>query len=217
MRFLIGIFVFVTMLNTGLAQNGIESNLANFSEEILELALANSEVTFMTEEEKQVVFFMNLVRLEPQIFLNEVVRPYIKENYAPGNYYCKTLISDLKKAKPTSVILMKEDLYRMAIRHRKDIGKKGISSHSGSRNNTFTERSRPLLSTYYGTGENIGFGYQSAFENVMELLIDDKIKSFGHRCAILNPEYNCCGVSIGFHKKYETCCVIDFGILTVND
>ena len=58
--------------------------------------------------------------------------------------------------------------------------------------------------------ENIGFGYQSAFENVIELLIDLDVPSLGHRKTILNARFNYAGVSMGYHSDYGTCCVIDY-------
>jgi uncharacterized protein YkwD len=44
----------------------------------------------------------------------------------------------------------------------------------------------------------------------MALLIDDGIKSLGHRKNILNAGFHFVGIAIEPHKTYGTNCVMDF-------
>ena len=200
----------------GIGQALFLPDLSAFSEETVTKASSCLENSFMTGEEQKVVFYMNLVRLEPQTFSKYIVKPYIAFYELNSNHYVKTLYSDLKKASPTVAFAMKQDLFDVAKKHLDDIGKNGIGGHTGSKRNTFEKRVAHLLNTYNGVSENIGLGFETPLDNVMGLLIDDGIKNVGHRKAILSKDYNCVGVALGFHKEYDTGCVMDFGLLDVN-
>lgn len=193
--------------------HAFDPDLSSFSKDTIQKAKANSPVEFMTDKEEEVVFFLNLVRLEPQLFLTEIVKPYVEAQELVPNKYVKSLYTDLKKVKPTQPLFMKQDLYKVAYDHLKDIGPKGIEGHTGSRGKTYTKRVKHLLNTYYGVSENIGLGFDDPLGFVIGLLIDDGVKSLGHRKAILNADYNCVGVTLGTHKEFGTGCVMDFGIL----
>ena len=167
----------------------------------------------MNSEEQEVVFYMNLVRLEPSVFLEYILKPYVLHHELNKNHYVKSLYSDLKKTKPTIPLVMKADLYAVAEAHLKDIGGKGIEGHTGSNGKSFKKRVDHLFDTYITVSENIGLGFETPLDNVIGLLIDDGVKDVGHRKAILSPNYNCVGVSIGTHKNYTNGCVMDFGFL----
>ncbi len=194
-------------------QKVFEPDFSSFSKQTIEKARTNSPVEFMTPEEQEVVFLMNLVRLEPQTFLEQIVKPYIEYHGIKRNYYVKSLFTDLNKAKSVDPYQIKKDLYSVAYNHMLDIGSHGLEGHNGSKGNSFTKRIKPLVKTYYGVSENIALGGNSPIEYVMLLLIDDGIKNLGHRIVILSKDFNCVGVSIGTHKTYNTACVMDFGLL----
>ena len=115
-------------------------NLKGFSQETLEAAMTNSPVAFMSGEEQKVVFYMNLVRLEPQVFLEQILKPYVAAKQLNVNGYVKSLYSDLQKATPTHPFVMKPDLYQVAQSHAEDIGLKGLTGHTGSHGKTFKKR-----------------------------------------------------------------------------
>lgn len=213
MRVIILFSLFLQISLGVFSQGSFIPDLTGFSSNTLIKAKENTNVKYMTTEEQDVIFYMNLVRLAPKTYLETILIPYITYNELEKNPYVKSLIRDLKRAKPVREISAKSDLAKMAKRHRVDIGNNGISSHTGSKHQTFKKRSKGLMRSYYGMAENIGFGYNSAFENVIELLIDSDVPSLGHRKTILNGQFNCSGVSMGYHSDYGTCCVVDFGIL----
>lgn len=194
------------------AQKVFSPNLNGFAKETLQSAMDGS-VDFMTAEEQKVVFFMNLVRLEPQVFLTDVLQPYVKFHELNENTYLKSLYRDLSKAPSTAVFVMKKDLFEVSKLHVQDIGKKGLTGHKGSQGKTFKRRVNHLFSTYLTVSENVGLGFKSPLDNVIGLLIDDGVKDLGHRKAILSPDYNCVGVALGAHKNYTYGCVMDFGQL----
>lgn len=89
----------------------------------------------------------------------------------------------------------------MAQSHMKDIGAKGLVSHTGSHGKTFKKRSESVIPFYSAVAENIGLGYSSALANTIGLLIDQGVKNLGHRETILQTKYDCVGVALGGHKK----------------
>jgi len=213
---IIPVLLFFVISIGGSSQEIFHPDLSGFSQETIVKAKSNDMVMFMTDEEKEVVFYSNLVRLKPHIFLETIVKPYVKINYPYRNYYVKSLVADLKRAQPVGQLVMKKDLYIMSRNHQADIGKNSIHGHTGSKGKTFNKRAKHLMLKYYGVSENIGLGFISPIENVLELLIDDGVVDLGHRVTILSEKYNCVGVSIGTHKTYGTGCVIDYGFL-LND
>ncbi len=91
--------------------------------------------------------------------------------------------------------------------HARKSGEKGTTGH-----NEFEKRFKPLLGKpYVQVAENCSYGYEQAIDIVISLLIDEGIKSLGHRKNMLSKEFNSVGVAIRPHRKYRINCVIDFG------
>jgi hypothetical protein len=168
-------------------------------------------VEFMNGEEQKVVFYMNLVRLEPQVFLKDVLRPYVAFHHLNVNSYLKSLYRDLEKATATIPFEISEDLYQVSRAHLDDIGSKGLTGHKGSKGKTFEKRVDHLFANYATVSENVGLGFPTPLSNVIGLLVDDGVKDLGHRKAILNAEYNRVGVAVGSHSNFTYGCVMDFG------
>ncbi len=59
-------------------------------------------------------------------------------------------------------------------------------------------------------GENIAYGESSPRDIVLALIIDDGVRSRGHRHNIFNPDFNYAGAALGPHARYGTVCSIDF-------
>ncbi len=203
--------LFMILSFLGLALGGNAQNLAAFSAEVLQKANTAEKNTQLNEEEKKIIFYMNLVRLEPQQFLNSILTPYTKENEVSKNSYYNSLVRDLKNAQSTSVLVFKDDLHKVAVEFAKDLSKSGKIGHVNSKGQDFSVRTKHLLSNYSALAENCQFGYDSALDIVIDLLIDDGVPSLGHRKTILNKEYQFVGVSTNTHKNYEYCSVQVFG------
>ncbi len=195
------------------AQKPFVPDFSHFSTESLHQAFPQQANSFMTAEEQKLVFYMNLLRLEPVVFLNDIVKPYVAFNELNVNSYVRSLYKDLAKSKSVSTLRMEQDLYEMAKSHLQDIGTNGLTGHVGSNGQTFKIRAAPLLNKYELVSENVGLGFNSPLDNLMGLLIDDGVKGLGHRKAILSPQYNGIGVAIGSHKEFVYGCVMDFGFL----
>ena len=59
-------------------------------------------------------------------------------------------------------------------------------------------------------GENISYSQETARGVVLALIIDDGVRSRGHRKNIFNPKFNYAGAAFGPHARYRTVCTIDF-------
>src|SRR5690242_5154132 len=59
-------------------------------------------------------------------------------------------------------------------------------------------------------GENISYSQKTARGVVLALIIDDGVRSRGHRKNIFNTKFNYAGAAFGPHARYRTVCTIDF-------
>ena len=105
------------------------------------------------------------------------------------------------------MLIPEPDLTAIAMGHAIESGKTGHTGHKD-----FKQRFEPYMGNpYQHVGENCSYGYDTAIDIVITLLIDEGIKDVGHRKNILNESFNSVGVSIRPHKRYRNNCVIDFG------
>lgn len=94
--------------------------------------------------------------------------------------------------------------------HVRDQGLSGSFGHPGADGWDFSRRVARRGGEPYG-GENISYGYDTAREIVIQLVVDDAIADRGHRVNLFRPGYVRAGVACGPHPVYSYMCVIDFG------
>jgi uncharacterized protein YkwD len=183
---------------------------------------------YLSEEEKQMIYEINLLRNQPEAYLN-LIKPYLKkaeaelEIYGPGeiryslettykqengelsiykvdthSYYryeeeikaIKSLIQDLQKLQPLSILYPDEGIYKAAKKHGKDQDRHNWNlGHYGSDHSTPMERIVRYAPDMITGNENIAGRYPEASprEIVILLLIDSGINGYGHRYNLLNP------------------------------
>ena len=174
--------------------------------------------------EKQIVIEMNKVRSDPERYartnLPELKKYFVGDRLKlPGKIPIVTregvkavdeCFDFLIKQKPRTVLAPRKGLTRAARDHALDQGKTGDFGHIGS------DRSTPdiRLSRYGEWGgrcaENISYGSDDARMIVLSLLIDDGVKSRGHRKNIMEGIFQFTGVAFGPHPKLRNVCVIVF-------
>lgn len=59
-------------------------------------------------------------------------------------------------------------------------------------------------------GQNICYGSETAIDILVQMLVDDGLKTRNHRKNCFSLNFGMFGVSCGMHKDYDTVCVIDF-------
>lgn len=160
--------------------------------------------------EPAVLSLLNHVRTRPQQFLKEQVEPYLDKNQLTRNSYAKSLVKELKATKKMQALQLSKPLTEVARIHAMDMGKKGLTGHDSSNGTPFHERVRKHSKAKGMIAENCSYGYDQALDIVMSLLIDDGIKSLGHRKNILEPKYKWVGIAIEPHQTYQINCVMDF-------
>ena len=185
-----------------------QNNIWNlWDKETIDEANTAKNFQYYSEEEKKIVLFMNLARIDGELFANTILDEYVKANSPKNNSYLKSLYRDLKKVKDLPLLIPEEDLTSIAQGHATESGKTG---HTGHKN--FDKRFNPFMrNPYWSVGENCSYGYLNAIDIVISLLIDDGVKNLGHRKNTLKPDFNAVGVAIREHKNYTYNCVIDFG------
>lgn len=180
----------------------------NWNDEIIERANTGNKADHLSEDEKKVLLYMNLARIDGPRFKETVLDPYIHENDMKRNSYARSLQKELEKSESLSPLYPSGELFKIANNHAKKSGKTG---HVGHKN--FKDRYTPALENFKMVGENCDYGNQEPLDIVMSLLIDDGIKNLGHRKNIMNEKFTHVGISIQPHKKYKVNCVMSFGAM----
>lgn len=164
--------------------------------------------TLMDSTERGLLFYTNLVRINPRLFCATYLQKYIDvNNLDRKNYYVSSLIKELNKLKPIKALDFDKSLYDMAKVHAISMGVKGKIGHD-----EFDKRIKKFLNNKFAMiGENCEYGSSDPLEILMCLLIDEGVASLGHRKNLLNPEFNYVGISFKPHKTYGVNCVMDFG------
>ncbi|WP_316832198.1 CAP domain-containing protein [Pedobacter aquatilis] len=179
---------------------------------------------YLTDEEKNVILYMNLIRIDGEKFYYTFLEDYINNynakvrkyrNYnelkiARNNSYYLSLLKHIK-VKNLQMFYPDEKLSTLSRGHANDLNKNNLESHDSSNGDKFSKR----LSKYFpnkSMSENIDFGYSNSLDIVCHLLLDCGVPSLGHRFNLLDQKYklNTVGISIQPHPSYTWCAVIDF-------
>ena len=180
---------------------------------------------FLTNEEKNIVMYLNLIRIDGEKFYYTFLEDYINNynakvrryrNYnelkiTRTNPYYTSLLKHLRGIKNLQVFYPDENLTSLSRSHAQDLNRNNLESHDSSNGDKFSKR----LARYFpnkAMSENIDFGYSNSLDIVCHLLLDCGVPSLGHRFNIIDQKYklNTVGVSIQPHPSYTWCAVIDF-------
>ncbi len=206
MRKLVAILLLIPSFHAIAAANTGDSNLIGWNEAIIQKANTAADVSYMTENEKKVVEYINLSRMQPQLFASTLLKNYLKGYPAlESNDYVLSLQSDLESATSLESFLPDTELYWCAEKWADFIGTNGMGGHGD-----FQVRVQNFLDENKRVGEDIDYGFNDPLTIVMRLLIDNGVEGVGHRKAILNNDYTNIGLSIKPHINFTWACVIDF-------
>jgi uncharacterized protein YkwD len=181
----------------------------HWNEETVRKLHTASEIPYKNEEEKKVILFMNMARYDGTLFAETFLDAYVNHNQMDNSSELRSLYRDLKRIRGLPPLQPRKDLTSVAQEHATRMGESGRTGHQ-----RFKQRFEPLMGNpYQHVGENCSYGYFSAIDIVISLLIDEGVKDLGHRKNILNEGFNSVGVAIRPHKTYRVNCVMDFGAM----
>jgi uncharacterized protein YkwD len=177
----------------------------------LEKANTAKDAAGYSDEEKKVVYYTNLARLNPDLFAKTYFQKFMDSTKTKPSSFSSSLKNDLQsKYKPMDVLTIKQDLTDEAVEHAKDSGKKGNLGHFTSDGKSFDFRIKKFKDTYGMIAENCDYGNDKALAIVIHLLIDEGQGTIEHRKTLMDKNLKYVGVSIQPHKKEKWTCVMDF-------
>lgn len=160
-------------------------------------------VSYMSEEEKKIIWILNMIRTNPVLFCNSVLlNPHSSFFLYPKkrDYYFTSLIKTLMNINPIVENLQPDrGAYESAYCHAFYSGKKGYVGH---------RRSNGCKTDFHG--ECCDYGYADALNIVVDLLIDRDIPDLGHRKIMLSNAFTLMAASIQAHSTYRYNSVLDF-------
>jgi len=177
----------------------------------LEKANSAKDAAYMSEDEKKVIYFTNLVRLNPDLFYKTYYAKYADSTKIKESSFTRSLNMDLtSRFKPMEILTPKEDLTEEAKSHAEDSGKSGKLGHFTSDNKSYAVRMAKFKGVYGSMAENCDYGFKDPLSIVVHLLVDEGQATVEHRKTLLDKTLKYVGVSIQPHKKEKWTCVMDF-------
>jgi len=196
-------FIFISTLHSLFGQ---KYPFEKWDADVLEKANTAKDCSYLSEDEKKVVFYTNLVRMNPKLFAETYLQQYLDSAEVEKSSYVTSLKKDLASAKKANALVPLKELYESAESHAIKMGTSGREGHAD-----YDKRLKKVEKKYSEyTGENCDYGFQNPLDILIDLLIDEGVSGYGHRKNILNSTYYYIGVSIQPHKKYKWNCVMDF-------
>lgn len=191
--------------------------------------LAPSEgAGYLSVLEQNIILHLNMARIDPSRYSREFISPrsafYNNKMYLePGGpenfiglktqegvnavYEAAEIMNSTKALGPLKA---NKTLTLAAQDHAADQSKSGGVGHISQNGLTLQNRVERYGKWQHTIGENIIYGANSGIDVVVELLIDDGVKSRGHRTNILQNNFKVVGVACAKHPSYGSVCVMDF-------
>lgn len=183
--------------------------LLGWDKSVLKQANTAASVTYLSAEEKKLIFYTNLCRLQPKLFCQTVLADYLKNNpdMSVDQATLAKLKSQLINETPCGTLAPDKQLCTIAHNFAQKMGQEGERGHAD-----FQNRINPVLNRYNRVGENCDYGNTQAIDAFMHLLIDksDPVNLM-HRKNLLDPKFTAVGISGQPHTKYKWNYVMDFG------
>ena len=205
----VGVIVVLVILVsfTGKVESG-ESPLAIYSSEWkkAEYQKCNTakNTAYFTQDEKEVLWILNMARSNPSLFARTVVKNYpdSTDQFRLKNIAeYKSLLATLENTKKLTMLVPDSLGWISAKCHAISSGLAGYVGHDRQGN--------ACKGKIFFNAECCDYGNDDPLDIIMNLLIDEGVPSLGHR-EILLSDYHKAGVSIQPHKTYGYNTVIDF-------
>lgn len=208
MRQIVGIIIFTT---------GVAAAIALAASE------AGVDADYLTKQERTLVAEINLARTQPKkyaSFIEAWVSHYDgKVRKLPDRTPIRTkegvaalreTITYLKRREPLHALQPRRGLSYGARDHVADMGPSGGTGHRGYDDSDSAERVNRYGRWQRKVAENIAYGSEDPREIIIRLIVDDGVKSRGHRANIFDADFGVVGVAFGYHHIFGTMSVITF-------
>lgn len=114
----------------------------------------------------------------------------------------------LESASPLPALEPSPRLTAVALEHTVLQAASGKTGHEGANGEKLAERIRRQGAWKGAIAENISYGPEDAFEIAAQFVIDDGVKSRGHRENLFNSKYTLVGLDAEKHAKFGRMCVV---------
>jgi uncharacterized protein YkwD len=186
------------------------------------------DLSYLSVLEKNIILHLNMARTDPSRYSQEFIAPrnafynnkmYLEPGGAENFIGLKTqegvsaadeAAEVMNSTKALGPLKAHKKLTLAAQDHAADQSKYGGIGHVSHDGSTLQNRVERHGKWQHTIGENIIYGPDSGREVVVQLLIDDGVKSRGHRTNILKNDYKVVGVACDKHPSYLIICVMDF-------
>lgn len=153
---------------------------------------------YLSAEEKELIYLLNLVRMAPALFAKTVLPSYATNQQST---YYQSLVANLLVMKPQPLLQPDSLCWVSARCHAISSGQQGYDGHIRITKDCEQKEYYMGECCHYGSGNPLGV--------LISLLIDEDIPSLGHRKICLGS-YEKIGVAIQPHSVYGNNAVLDF-------
>ncbi len=167
-------------------------------------------------EQKRMTDEVNLARSSPEAYAN-IIEQYYRTlgngrlhrregrtvRMTEGRSAVNEAITFLRSSTPLPPLHLNSCLSQSAQDHVNGTGASGQTGHRGRDGSDPSERATRRLGYRAHCGENISYGRDSAREHVIALIVDDGVKSRGHRLNMFSDRYRSIGIGVGSHARYR--------------
>jgi uncharacterized protein YkwD len=174
-------------------------------------------------QEREILAEINLARTNPALYLHylEAFKASYRGKeikYSDGSTLItnegvsalEEAINFIRSLKPLPPLELRKGLILGAKDHVNDLVKTGQSGHRGSDGSILEDRLNRYGSWSVSVGEDIVYRSRKAREDVIALIIDDGVKSRGHRKNIFKSDFHVIGLALSPTSKTPPMCVITF-------
>jgi len=171
----------------------------------------------------EIVKEINLARKDPKkyaAFIKEFKKNYDGKNFKRlgkktiathgGAGIADEAIGYLMQVQPQPPLNLMKGMSLGAKDHVLDIVLTKVTGHQGTDGSFPGDRISRFGTWKDAVGENICYGFDTAREIVMWLIIDDGMSDRSHRINIFRSEFHIAGVHLAEHPLYDFICVITF-------
>ena len=202
---------------TDFSKRKFEDKMSSWSPKQLNSANTFHKISYLTLDEKMVIFYINLARIDSKLFSKTILKDYqaYLDSTGGSNPNLASLKRDLAMQKSVKPLVPQKDLYQLAKNYAIFQGKTG---QTGSTN--FIGRVKKLCQTekyleikellYYSKKQplDVAFGILTGYSEYGAIPADIVKKE---RKLIFKKNINTIGLSLKKHSEYEHVCVFEIG------